>query len=316
VSRTNFIHINDISEINTAKISIYDLNKRFIDSKGNMYGLKYNREFKKVEIIRVFRTTTDRVDNIKKKIVDNKKADYLEKKKNIARTSDFEENSTTTENNYNQNDNSPADKVYQDGDEFFSEDYEEPTKDFFPDVFLERMFKELKLHSDRIKGIISNIHISNLITHQDKDFYIRLEEIIRNLEIDGYKKTEKIIDIHRELKDYPRSLNYYIGKIDTKGKEIVSKIMSEEKKFKFVLYYEMNVSITDFYKSLRKILHDTEELIDKVMIVKQSSVNKMQKLKVVDAKTSISNTIAEIDGILNELKKFRDYIYNANNFFY
>ncbi len=78
----------------------------------------------------------------------------------------------------------------------------------------------------------------------------------------------------------------------------------------------MNVSITDFYKSLRKILHDTEELIDKVMIVKQSSVNKMQKLKVVDAKTSISNTIAEIDGILNELKKFRDYIYNANNFFY
>jgi hypothetical protein len=48
--KTKFIKIKNMGEIDPSKITIYDLNNRYIDAVGNMYGLKYNREQKKVEI--------------------------------------------------------------------------------------------------------------------------------------------------------------------------------------------------------------------------------------------------------------------------
>ena len=37
------IRINDISDIDTSKISVYDLNNRYVDTHGTMYGLRYNK---------------------------------------------------------------------------------------------------------------------------------------------------------------------------------------------------------------------------------------------------------------------------------
>jgi hypothetical protein len=41
--KKKIIRINDISEIDTSKISVYDLNNRYVDPKGNLFGLKYDR---------------------------------------------------------------------------------------------------------------------------------------------------------------------------------------------------------------------------------------------------------------------------------
>ncbi|HXK65620.1 MAG TPA: hypothetical protein PK348_05090, partial [Spirochaetota bacterium] len=54
--KTRFIRIDDISQIDTSKISTFDLANRYIDKYGNMYGLRYNRAQKKVEIVKIMRT--------------------------------------------------------------------------------------------------------------------------------------------------------------------------------------------------------------------------------------------------------------------
>jgi len=54
--KTRFIRIEDISEIDTSKISTFDLANRYIDKYGNMYGLRYNRDERKVEIVKIMRT--------------------------------------------------------------------------------------------------------------------------------------------------------------------------------------------------------------------------------------------------------------------
>jgi len=54
--KTKFIRIDDVSEIDTSKIGIFDLANRYIDKYGNMYGLRYNRDVKKIEVVKIMRT--------------------------------------------------------------------------------------------------------------------------------------------------------------------------------------------------------------------------------------------------------------------
>jgi len=54
--KTKFIRIDDVSEIDTSKIGIFDMANRYIDKYGNMYGLRYNRDVKKIEVVKIMRT--------------------------------------------------------------------------------------------------------------------------------------------------------------------------------------------------------------------------------------------------------------------
>ena len=53
--KKRIIRINDVTQIDTSKVSVYDLNNRYIDPLGNIYGLKYNKDGRKVEIIKLER---------------------------------------------------------------------------------------------------------------------------------------------------------------------------------------------------------------------------------------------------------------------
>lgn len=67
------IRINDISDIDTAKISVYDLNNRYVDMHGNMYGLKYNKALKRMEVIKIVRTHEKNAGTFQQKIIIKKK---------------------------------------------------------------------------------------------------------------------------------------------------------------------------------------------------------------------------------------------------
>ena len=53
--KKRIIRIKDISQIDTSKVSVYDLNNRYVDPLGNIFGLKYNKLEKKVRIIKLER---------------------------------------------------------------------------------------------------------------------------------------------------------------------------------------------------------------------------------------------------------------------
>ena len=67
--KKRIIRIADVSEIDTSKISVYDLNNRYIDSIGNMFGLKYNRGTRKVEIIKLERIHSSEMLQYQRKIM-------------------------------------------------------------------------------------------------------------------------------------------------------------------------------------------------------------------------------------------------------
>lgn len=81
--KTRFIRIEDISEIDTSKISTLDLANRYIDKYGNMFGLRYNRAQRKVEIVKIMRKPRKHALYFSQKLqrkpekVENQHDDYL-----------------------------------------------------------------------------------------------------------------------------------------------------------------------------------------------------------------------------------------------
>jgi tRNA A37 threonylcarbamoyladenosine dehydratase len=67
--KKRIIRISDISEVDTSKISVYDLNNRYVDPLGTMFGLKYNRDQRRIEIIKLERIHSSEMLQYQRKIM-------------------------------------------------------------------------------------------------------------------------------------------------------------------------------------------------------------------------------------------------------
>lgn len=290
--KTKFIKIKDISEIDPSKATVYDLNNRYIDSKGKMYSLKYNRHKRKIEIIRIIRTPANSAPFYEQKIQENRKT--LKNAKSQFHTS------------YDYLDESAEETV-----ESVEESIDEIT--FDPDEFITETLELMLTHKERLNGIIMNINNSPLVlgsSEETKD----LQNIFRNIDIDGIQRIEKVLNLHKEMASYPRSINYYLSRLDNKDKKFAESISTEKQQMKYAFLNEMYHSINNLYRTLRKIINDVHLIIRDVDTNEISSLTHLDKQNIEDAKTSIDNTIVEIKDILNKTSILEAYLSDAENF--
>jgi hypothetical protein len=333
--KTKFINIYDVSEIDTTKITVYDLNKRYIDAQGNMYGLRYNRELKKVEIIRIMRTSSQHASYFTQKMMQNRKKentqDLIDTIEGSNQTTDEElyatydassyESEKDTDYEYNENDDT-ATKTFFDTDEEHiltqppssSQESTPSDQDFKPDIFLDKKLRHINTHKERINGIIMNIENSKIVDREDRELAVRLDDLLRNIDIDALQRIDKVVNSYRELKEYPRSLSYYIGRLDNKGRNIVNQLITDEKRMRFIFLSEMHTELLDLYRNLLKLLKELLMFIEEVAHQHLSRLSVIEKQHVNDAKISSQNTIREINKVLLDLREFSDYIYNVKNF--
>ena len=282
--KSPIIRINDVSEINTSKISVYDLNNRYIDKRGNMYGLKYDRMSKKIQVIRILRTLAEEAPVIHQKIVKKK----------------FEEAMSPSE------------------DEFPEDEFEEDEEDnifFDPNSLISDILDQISSHKERLRGIMMNIKNSNIFPKENKNESVELENIFRNLDIDGIQQFEKVENYEKELTHYPRSITYYQAKIDTRGREVIEFLAgSNEKIMRFIHLYEMYNSISAVYRNLKKILLTLVEFINQKDLDTGRKLSQFEKQSFEDAQVSISNTMYEIDEIIDSLIPLNEYLKSPENF--
>ena len=136
--KKRIIKIKDVSQIDTSKISVYDLNNRYVDPMGNLFGLKYNRAGRKIEIIKLERVHTSQTRQYQRKIFLNRENENIY------------DNIQTGENQNLDND--------LDEDKLF----------FEPDPFIEKVISDAEIHKERINGIIMNIHDSGIFPKENK----------------------------------------------------------------------------------------------------------------------------------------------------
>jgi hypothetical protein len=282
--KKRFIKIKDVSQIDTSKISVYDLNNRYIDPMGNLFGLKYNRAGKKIEIIKLERVHTSQTRQYQRKIFQNRESE------NIYDTAQG------TESKNHDSDDIDNDKLF-----------------FEPDPFIEKVVSDAEIHKERINGIIMNINDSGIFPKEKKMDSTEFDDITRSLDIEGIQQLEKLDSYYRELTNYPRSITYYQAKIDNDGKDMIDLLAgNKEKTMRFIFLYEMSSSIKRVYKGLYKHIKRLDEFTDSKNPDEITGITKPQKQSFIDARTSIVNTISDIEKILETNNLLYDYALNPD----
>jgi len=284
--KNKIIRIESIDDIDTSKISVYDLNNRYIDSKGNMYGLKYNRMLKKIDIIKIIRTHADDASVFHQKII---------QKKIIETRSEGDLNGSESE--------------------FDDNEFEEEEEYFEPNSFIMHSLDLMISHRERLKGIMMNIKKSNLYPKENKADSIELENIFRNIDIDGIQQFEKVENYQKELANYPRSITYYQAKIDTSGRNMIEMLAGDnEKIMKFIYQYEMYNAILSLYRNMKKIFNTLVEFLRHSDDENIKNLPQNEKQSYNDAMVSIDNTQNEIDDLLDSIIPLEEHLKNPDNF--
>lgn len=272
--KTKFIRIDDVSEIDTSKIGIFDLANRYIDKYGNMYGLRYNRDVKKIEVVKIMRTQ-------------KKHATYFSQKIQMR----------------------PEKPEAPHNDDYLGEEME-----FDPEACINHIVELSKTHKNRLSGIIMNIANSNIIADTDKMLWNTMNDLFRNIDMDAIQQLEKIADLYNEFNNYPRSIIYYQSKLDTKHRKILDEIPAESSKFRYVKYYEMWYITKTTYKTIIKLLNDIRFLIEQQHIEDKRYLTPFQKQTCSDALTSIDNTITEANTVLADCGMVEELINTSKAF--
>ncbi|MCP4135742.1 MAG: hypothetical protein GY754_32540 [bacterium] len=281
--KNRIIKINDISEINTSKASVYDLNNRYIDPQGNMYGLKYNWALKKVEIVKLMRTHAKDASQYHQKMI----MDKIDKKKAT------------------QSEDMPSDEY---------DHYEEPRDGIFnPEKLIEDIINITQTHKERLKGIMMNINNSNVFPKENKADSIQLEDIFRNIEIEGIQRFDNLESYQRELISYPRSISYYHAKMDPEGRNIIELLSGhKEKTMRFIYLFEMYKSIKELYQHIFKLVSELSTFVSDKHVDEEKSQSSAEKQYFHDARTSIDNTISEINQLLDDLRLLHNFTREAD----
>ncbi len=283
--KKRIIRISDISEVDTSKISVYDLNNRYVDPLGNMFGLKYNRDLRRIEIIKLERIHS---------------SEMLQYQRKIMMLRDIEQNQP----------------VAGDLKNVTSEEAESEEIFFEPDVFVESVMNGSEIHRERLAAILMNIDISDVFARENKMEATALDDLSRHIEIDCIQQLEKLESYYRELINYPRTITYYQAKIDNEGKNIIDSMsgIKKEKIMKFIFYYEMSATIKRVYNHIKKHISAIHDLVMNKNPEDVQGISKNQKQAFIDAKTSIVNTISEVDETLKNNRKLYEYAVNKKNF--
>jgi hypothetical protein len=279
------IKINDISDIDTSKVSVYDLNNRYIDSNGIMYGLKYTKAARKIEVIKIVRTHEKNAGTYQQKII--------EKKRGMHEAQMSGEEPAYTE----ANDETATGGFYN------------------PEAFIEKTLELAATHRERIKGLIMNIRNSNIIIKENKTESNQLEDMFRNLEIDGIQGVDNLLNYQKELINYPRSLTYYQAKMDDRGRIIIEALANNNQKvIRFIYLAEMLDNIKILYKSIEKMIKKLKNFIEDRNFEEVKWVSTHEKQSYKDGTTSIQTTIREIENLQDDLTVLDEYTFNLENY--
>jgi hypothetical protein len=285
--KARIIRIDDVSDIDTRKVSIYDLNNRYVDKKGNLFGLKYNRLTKKVDIIKLMRTHFEDASAIQQQVIQKK---ISESRK-------------------------PLDEISESRLNDFGTDFSEKDEQYYdPEVFIDDTLSLMHTHGERLKGIIKNLINSNVFPKENKADSIELDDIFRSIEIDGVQRFEKIDNYKKELTSYPRSITHYQSKMDKRGREIID-ILSEntEKAMKFIYLYEMNQSIREVYTALNTFVDNLTHFMSMKDLESMQHLSSIERQAFNDAEVSIKTTKDDINRILEEIPIVEEYITDSEN---
>lgn len=242
-SKNEYIFIRSIDEVDPKKLTIRDLNKKFIDENGRKYAIRFDFKTRKIEFVRIASSYIE-AQKIKQEILKNKNSNI-----------DMEFSSPPIEENIKE---IPSDFNFQTKNEQninfefnFSEESIFDENQFF--IELEKITKK---NIDSLKAIEKGLNRAQLV-ETNHSLFSRFMEIQKEIEIKCYELGEEAIKFLKEILYFPRTLNYYLSKApDSIRKKIENKSSSEQ--FEYLKRYEIHKYFKELFDNLLNLTKKLE----------------------------------------------------------
>lgn len=333
--KPNYIKIKSITEIDTNKISVSQINQRFIDEEKNRYVLRFNKITRRIEILKVLQNGELELVNSGMVVSEPKKTPNVEqaikpdfnlKTKKVTSLDNFLSEKIETPDGIKTNlmDESldldifqeppprPTQKPLPPNKEIPQPSSKPPAIKLSPIVApgltdfqrIEYFFDLMESQKDRLTHIIENLKLSMIFEatgdpSDNKDIVGNFE---RELNFEVFQEIERVNFLHKEIKTFPRQIAFYISKLPSDSRDLVNSLESDKKKLDFIYVFEMKRGIENCLKRTKQF---SQQLLSLINLKSEPQIKQLQyqnQLLFADSKNASIFFAQELDGILNDLK--------------
>jgi phage terminase Nu1 subunit (DNA packaging protein) len=302
----DYIPINSVDDIDPRKISIRDINKRYVDREGNRYATRFNLQTRQVEVVRVARTKSEALrlrDEILRERTDSpaprSAAGQIRSNPSLP-VATASSASAAGSNDGDFDDLDELDGLDLDADpdsDSFSNRPVASTRppgvdpregSFIEQSFLEESVQDLGKHRERLQVVINNLKNSR---HFDANS--AFADILRKIDAECWQKTETVISYYKELYNYPRSLSHYAPRLAPDERARLEKAESDERRMDWVRRWEVRRAFEDIFTTLPNVARELEKLLKDVP-------DQMKRAMPAAAQQTVSDALVSLDLLVKE----------------
>lgn len=264
--KLEYIPINSIDEIDPRRVSIRDLNKKYIDREGNRYATRFNIKTREVEIVRLARTIEE-ARRLQIKIRNQKSGTSP-----VPSTSRSEAISEPR----------PAEGI-DPGDYYHTADdiggHGIVDKDLLDDCV-----QEVTKIRERQQAVLNSLRKNQIF---DRDQYDGFSEITRKIDTESWQAGDEAINYYKELYSYPRPVTHYLNRLNSEDRQWVESLGDEQSRLELIKKLEMYNGFHKAFQSIYSVTSDLKGMLEEIPEEMQSKLTASQTMAVRDALPSL-----------------------------
>ncbi|PJZ53666.1 LIC_10450 family protein [Leptospira adleri] len=357
IKRSEYIVVDSISSVDPNALSVDQLNQKFIDKQGNRFALRFNRNTRRAEFVRITLEShakgTTQIHNHKPsspvQVKQSSKplspglgkitlqeiiAKTQQPSVKIPKPNESPINEAAVQQSIFQEpawdqskakDNTTLDLGRMDLNimehstpSASSSSYRESKDSSFKIEFgssspgetniIEKRISDLTKIKERIHSVLNNLQNSKIfeITGDPSENKNIIGNLNREFDIEFFQKLDKILNYHKELTTYPRSVNYYTAKYESSRKQLLQSKTLDSEKLKLVTLWEMQEMMLGLIQKLKKMVLNTLNVLNTKNDnhIKQLAYNQQQMFR--DSRTALLYCSEDISSLLISLERWVD----------
>ncbi|MDF3819497.1 hypothetical protein P3G55_06285 [Leptospira sp. 96542] len=344
-SKHAYIKIDSISDVDPNRLSISQIQQRYIDKDNNRYALRFNKDTRRIEIIKlnanqsfevvprepsvteekppprsqnqilpsVEKTTT--VDNQPTKSPDSQNDSHPEWEENLMQADvdlDIFEGEDVPTISIDKQDEVFIPKEVIPNDEKAPQEETNVTQDLSAENLtayqrIEDFIKLLATYKERANAIIRNLQASRIfeVTGDPSENKNLVGNFAREMESLIFEAVDKMVDLHKEMTSYPRPITYYISKAPMEKREEMKLIESDKDKLQNLHLFEMQRHTENIIKELKKLSLDLLNILNIKTEVQVKQLQYPNQLMYIDAKNASLYFAQDLDKSILEVENWK-----------
>lgn len=295
-----YIPIDSIDEIDPSKVSIRDLNKKYIDRDGNRYAIRFDLTNRRVEIVRLARTIEEarkiQMDIRSGKISARPGKSSLQNEKSMSEDLSSDPQSLSTDEFYS------SDST---GFSSATDDFHEPGMVAETEISESELFEEIIYELGKIQesqtAVLNGLKKSRVFESGDDS----ITEIQRKVDLESTKPIDEALNYYKELTSYPRAVSHYMTKLSRPQKQYLETIKDEDLLLAWVKKFQLEDTFRSALKSVSLIVDYLRSRISAITDSELAALPATQTIPFRDVTPSLDMITQRADSCMHKLKTWK-----------